>query len=318
MNILILILFFAVSIYLLIKSSDRFVDSATVIADKFGVSHFIIGLTVVSIGTSLPELGAAVAASLVNNSDIVLGDIVGSNIANTAFVLGVGVLMTAIKIKKSHFKVDGPLLLLITLIFLVMGLDGIYTLIDGILLMLLFVFYILFLVQRDDLVTEAADDIKIESKKINTFVESLIILLSVGVLFASAKLLVYSGENIASFFGISDAVIGLVGIAIGTSLPELAVTISSAKKGNAQLLLGNVIGSNISNILLIGGVSALIAPIIVSASMIFMIFPILAIVTVLLIVFMRLKSEFRTMEGVSLLLIYMLFLIVSVYAGVSH
>ena len=165
MNISLLIIIFAVSIYFLIKSSDKFVDAATIIADRFGVSHFIIGLTVVSIGTSLPELGAAVAAALVGNSDIVIGDIVGSNIANTAFVLGVGVLMASIKIKKSHFKIDGPLLLIITSIFLLMAIDGVYSFIDGLILLLLFILYIFFLLNRKDLIAEAAEDIKIEHSK---------------------------------------------------------------------------------------------------------------------------------------------------------
>lgn len=317
MNVILLVILFAISIYLLIRSSDSFVDAATVIADKLGVSHFIIGLTVVSIGTSLPELGAAVVAALANNSDIVIGDIVGSNIANTAFVLGIGILMSSINIKKSHFKIDAPLLLLVTSVFFVMALDGVYNFIDGIVLLILFVLYILFLVKRDDLVAEAADDIRIEHNK-KTSSQIFIILIAVAVLFLSAKLLVYSGIGIASAFGVSDALIGLIGIAVGTSLPELAVTISSAKKGNTQMLLGNVIGSNVSNILLIGGISALITPIFVAQSIMFFIYPILMFVTVLLLIFMRLRPQFRTMEGVSFLIIYMFFIVISMYAGVSH
>jgi cation:H+ antiporter len=199
-----------------------------------------------------------------------------------------------------------------------MGVDGQYNFIDGIVLLLLFIFYIVFLIKRDDLVTEAAGDIQIDHEKTKISIQSFIIFVSIIMLFVSAKILVFSGIGIASFLGVSNAVIGLIGIAIGTSLPELAVTISSAKKGNTQLLLGNIIGSNISNILLIGGVSALITPLIVSSSLLFMIYPILALVTVLLIVFMRLRTEFRTMEGISFLLIYMFFLVMSVYMGFAH
>ncbi len=210
---------------------------------------------------------------------------------------------------------DAPLLLLVTSIFIVLGLDGSYNFLDGILLLLLFLFYIAFLLQREDVLTEAAGSVEFTRKKHNMLPNFSIIGLSIIVLYFSAKALVYSGVGIASILGISHSTIGLVGIAIGTSLPELAVTISSAKKGNTELLLGNVIGSNISNILLIGGVAALITPIIVSDSIIYFIFPILAFVTIMLLVFMRLRTEFKQLEGVSFLLIYMFFLVLSVYLG---
>ncbi|PLW80186.1 calcium/sodium antiporter [Candidatus Woesearchaeota archaeon] len=315
MNIFFLVVIFAVCVYFLVKSSDKFVDAATIIADKLGVSHFIIGLTVVSIGTSLPELGASIAASLAGDSEIVIGNIVGSNIANIAFVLGIGVLLASIKIKKSHFKIDAPLLILITAIFAIMGFDGVYNWIDGLVLLLLFLFYISFLIQREDIVTEAASEIEFDHKTHRYHSNILRMLLSIVVLYVSAKYLVFSGEGIAEFLGISNAVIGLVGIAIGTSLPELAVTISSAKKGNPQLLLGNVIGSNISNILLIGGVASLITPLTVATSLLYFIYPIFIFLTILMLIFMRLRAEFRNMEGISFLFIYMFFLVLSVYIG---
>lgn len=315
MDIVFLILLFFGSVYLLIKSSDYFVDAASIIADKLGISHFIIGLTLVSIGTSLPELGAAIVAALSDNSEIVIGNIIGSNIANIAFVLGVGVLIASIKIKKSFFMVDAPLLLIVTSIFIVLGLDGSYNFLDGILLLLLFLFYIAFLLEREDVVSEAAESVEFPRKDHNILLNLSIIGLSIAVLYFSAKGLVFSGVGIASILGISHSTIGLVGIAIGTSLPELAVTIASAKKGNTELLLGNVIGSNISNILLIGGIAALITPVIVSYSIMYFIYPILAFVTILLLIFMRLRTEFKQLEGVSFLLIYMFFLVLSVYLG---
>ena len=315
MNIFLLVLIFFVSMYFLIKSSDKFVDAAVAIADKIGVNHFIIGLTVVSIGTSLPELGASVMASITGDSGMVIGNIVGSNIANIAFILGIGVLLASIKIKKSYFMIDAPLLLLITAVFIVLGLDNVYNYIDGILLILLFFFYIVFLFEREDILTEAAQDTEIEKNKINMPFNILILIISLLVLFLSAKFLVYSGKNIASFLGIESAIIGLIGIAIGTSLPELAVTINSARKGNTELLLGNIIGSNISNILLVGGVSSLITPLVLSSSILYFIYPILGFVTILLLFFMRLRTEFKQMEGVAFLFIYMFFLVLSVYIG---
>lgn len=316
MHILLLIVIFIISLYFLIKSSDKLIDSTVLIANKLGVNHFLIGLTVISIGTSLPELGAAIAASLKNSSGIVIGNIIGSNIANTAFVLGVGVLICAIKVKKSQFMIDGPLLFIITTIFIILGLDYTYDWIDGALLIAIFLFYILFLFQREDLVSEAAEEYKIENEKIKVFPNIFIIIISFIALFYSAKYLIYSGLNIAEFFNINESLIGFIAIAIGTSLPELAVTIQSAKKGNTELLLGNIIGSNISNILLVGGVASIISTLVIDKIVLFIIYPILAILTIFFMVSMRLKKEFKIFEGIIFLLIYMVFIMICVYLGI--
>lgn len=321
MHISLNFLLLGISLLLLVKASDKLVDNATILANKIGISHFLIGLSVVSVGTSLPELGVAVAASVAKDSEIVLGNILGANIINIALLLGVALLITSIKIKKYEFKTDAPLLLIITSIFIILGIDGEYNYIDGVLFLLLFVFYMLFLFQREDLVVEAAKKIKIEGEEkkhphLVIYRVFVILVLSLIIYFA-ARITVFSGENIALFFGVSKVVVSLIAISLGTTLPELGVTLAAARKNDTEMLLGNIIGSNISNILLVGGIASIIYTLDVHAKVLFFVYPILGFVTLLLLVFMRMKQEFRYKEGMSFLMIYLFFVVVSVYLGVS-
>ncbi len=248
---------------LLVWSADKFVDGASGIAKNFHVPPIVIGLTIVSLCTSLPEMLVSLLAALDGNNNLGIGNALGSNIANIGLVLGVTALIAPLAVQSKVLKREFPVLLGIMGLAAVLMMDGILSQMDGFILLLALVLLVLWLLrlglQERNAVLEAEFEDKI---CVNASMKSSVIWFMIGliVLLASSKMVVWGAVNIATLLGVSDLVIGLTIVAIGTSLPELVASIVSVLKNEAELAIGNVIGSNMFNILAVLSMPALVAP----------------------------------------------------------
>ena len=248
MNIILLVLGFI----LLLKGADWFVDGASSIASRFGIPQLIIGLTIVAMGTSLPEAFVSITAALKSNAAITIGNVVGSNILNVGIILGVTALIRPLHIQNSTIKYEMPFMMLVTLVLILQGINHTISRFDGIVMWLFFLGYLYYIFKMSKNQMEET-----EIKKTNPlFIPLGLVCLMVGSNFA-----VDAATNIAISLGVSQRFIGLTIVALGTSLPELVTSVTAAKKGNADIAIGNIIGSNIFNILFVVGSSALITPV---------------------------------------------------------
>lgn len=248
---------------LILFGANWLVDGSSSIAKRFGISEFVIGLTIVGIGTSTPEMVVSFLSAFQGKADMAIGNIVGSNIFNTLMILGVTALIAPLTITKSNLKKDIPLNIFVTILLILLGMNfTIFGLgqdqlsrIDGAILLAIFAWY-LYTSFKSDTADEDGEGIK----EYKTGISVLLIVAGLGALIAGGKLFVNSATELAKMFGVSDKFIAITVMAAGTSMPELATCAVAALKGRGQLALGNVLGSNISNILLILGGSALICP----------------------------------------------------------
>lgn len=255
--ILLQILLLVVGFAMLVKGADWFVDGTAGIARKFGIPQLVIGLTIVAMGTSAPEAAVSVTAALKNNAGITIGNVVGSNILNILIILGVSSIITALSIQSSTIKYEIPYMMGITLVLLFMGFTGgIVTRLEGSILWILFIVYLLYLYR----LAQNGKEEKIEEEKSPMM---LIISAIVGgfTIVWGSSITVDSATEIAKMIGLSERFIGLTIVALGTSLPELVTSVTAARKGNADIAIGNIVGSNIFNILFVVGTSALITPV---------------------------------------------------------
>lgn len=275
---------------LLIWSADQFVDGAASLAQHWGVSPLIIGMFIIGLGTSAPEMLVAATAAFQGNAEIGIGNAIGSNITNITLVLGATALIVTLPIQSNILMKELPLVLIAGLLAWLLLNDGYFSRLDGaILLFSLFatigwMFYASKKAKKnhDPLIQETIEEIPTEmpfKKALFLMVMGLILLM------VSSKMLVWGASSIASELGISDLVIGLTIIAIGTSLPELAATISSARKGETDLAIGNIVGSNLFNTLGVLAIPGLIAPSVVTPSILSRDMPIMIGITILLIIF---------------------------------
>ena len=258
------VVIFLVGLIVLSWSADRFVYGASALAKNIGISPMMIGLTIVAMGSSAPEIVVSAMASANGNMNTAVGNALGSNITNIALVLGITALVKPLVVASTTLKRELPALLVITLIAVAFLFDGELASYEGLILMGLFVFVLAMMAwlslqvdKEDPLVAETADEIPS-----NVSTTSALIWVGVGLVLLplSAHFLVDSAVEIARYFGISDLVIGLTIIAFGTSLPELAASIAGVLKGEDDLALGNIIGSNIFNLLAVLGMPGLIDP----------------------------------------------------------
>ena len=248
MNIILLVLGFI----LLLKGADWFVDGASSIASRFGIPQLIIGLTIVAMGTSLPEAFVSITAALKSNAAITIGNVVGSNILNVGIILGVTALIRPLHIQNSTIKYEMPFMMLVTLVLILQGINHTISRFDGVVMWLFFLGYLYYIFKMSKNQMEET-----EIKKTNPlFIPLGLVCLMVGSNFA-----VDAATNIAISLGVSQRFIGLTIVALGTSLPELVTSVTAARKGNADIAIGNIIGSNIFNILFVVGSSALITPV---------------------------------------------------------
>lgn len=246
---------------LLVKGADWFVEGSAAIARKLNIPELVIGLTIVAMGTSLPEAAVSITASLNGNAGIAVGNVAGSNIMNILIILGITSVITTIRIQKSTIRMEIPFLILVSAVFLGFGMTGNrLSGLEGVGFWALFVVYLVYLYvmsQRNE--SDPAED----EKPMNRPVWQCLILLVISaiMIIKGSDLIVSGATDIAKVIGLSDRIIGLTIVAFGTSLPELVTCITAARKNKADLAIGNIVGSNIFNILFVLGTASLITPI---------------------------------------------------------
>jgi cation:H+ antiporter len=294
---------FTLSMAALIFGADFIINQSERIALRFNISHFVIGATLIALGTSLPEMAVSMSASYQGNADIAVANVIGSTIFNIAMVLGL-VFLIAKKINPNRdlFAKDSAWSLFPILIFILMALDGKLTLLDGILFLCLMGAYLLFLIQSNQV--EEIDE-AITKEPFNGFKTALLLLVGFIFVIVGADFAVSSASNIATSFGVSQWIIGLFLVAFGTSLPELIISIKSALKNNADLAIGNIIGSNMANFTMVLGLSAMINPLNVDLHENF--FDIAAaFILCLMLVFITANRLYTKSAGIALLIILVL------------
>lgn len=260
MEMLIQLGILAIGFVMLVKGSDWFVDGASSIATKFGIPQLVIGLTIVALGTSAPEVAVSITAAFHGNADITIGNIVGSNILNILIILGICGLISPMIVQKSSILVDIPVTIAITLVLLWLGWDGTISRVDGIILQLLFFAYLAYLFISMKKNKNSTDSCKVPKEM--PVVKSLIFLVvGLVVIVLGSRFAVDAASAIARILGLSERFIGLTIVALGTSLPELFTSALAALKKNSDIAIGNIVGSNIFNILMVVGLSGLIVPV---------------------------------------------------------
>ena len=298
---------FVIAMGILIWGADLLIHQSEQIALKFRIPEFIIGATLIALGTSLPEMAASIAASMNGKSDIAIANVIGSNILNITLVLSTVFLISKkINPSRDFFAKDSTWALVPVLVFVLMIIDGVISRFDATLLLLLMGAYLLFLLQdaknipKEDL--EDLDEVTFSWSKVIPLLFTGILLVIVGAHFT-----VESASEIARDFGISDWVIGIIMISLGTSLPELVVSVSAAIKGKVDMAIGNIIGSNMANTTVVLGAAALVHPMSIHTQA--YIFDIVTmIIATLLLVFITANKLYNKSAGISLIIILGLFL----------
>ena len=258
MHMLIELILLVVGFAMLIKGADIFVEGAAGIAAKFGIPQLVIGLTIVAMGTSAPEAAVSITAAFKGTADITIGNVVGSNIMNVLVILGVTAVIVAVAVQQSTVRYEIPFVILVSVVLLVMGaMDGTIGHLDGVILWLLFIVYLiyLFLMAKHGKEEEEAPEDAPVWKLL------LFVVIGVALIVIGADVSVDAASEIARVIGLSERFIGLTIVALGTSLPELCTSVVAATKGKADLAIGNIVGSNIFNILFVVGTTALIIPV---------------------------------------------------------
>lgn len=372
--VLINILIFVGGLILLIKGADLFVESSSSIAKRFGVSEFIIGLTLVSIGTSVPELASALAASFQQASGIIMGNILGSNIANIGLIASMAAVLSNVRTDELMLKRDGYIMLFCSLLLFLFILDFKISRVEALIFLLLYLSYLLFLFEkvkkhkkdmylkdflkyffkfeylsdiiglietrtkrkgkdkgvpetvktkseekgnrlekgiRKELENEEVDvDIEVENLQESSLLVEFLKLTSSGIaIIFGANYFVEQAIFFSRLLEVPETLVGLSLVAIGTSVPELMVTISAARNGYASIALGNVIGSNTTNILLILGCSGLVHPLTITRLSVYYIAPFMLVISALFLLFIRTGWRIKKFEGLILFLLYAGFII---------
>lgn len=298
---------------LLIVGADVLVDGSSGIAKKFHIPEIIIGLTIVSIGTSMPELFVSITSALDGYSDMALGNIIGSNLSNLLLILGLSAVIKPVVFQKETRLYEIPMCLLVTIILMVFcNTNGGISKIESIGLLILFgafIGYTIYMGKKES--KNEIVEIKAEEKENNIIKNIIFVLLGICGLKIGGDLVVNNAVNVANHFNWSEKLISLTILAIGTSLPELVTSVTAAIKGNSDIAIGNIIGSNIFNILFIIGVSALITPITYNFSYNFD-FSVLIVSSIILAIFPFIppKDKMSRFNGIIYLLIYIAYLLV--------
>ena len=305
---------FVVAMAALIWGADLLVRESERIALRFNISEFVIGATLIALGTSLPEMAASIAASADGKAQIAIANVIGSNILNITMVLGVIFLITkAIDPDRDFFAKDSYWALVPVLVFILMIIDGVISRFDAMLLFILMGAYILFLLREaqgiiEDQLSELEEEIEEEGAKTFAWTQTIpLLLVGLVLVIVGANFAIDSASDIAKSFGISEWVIGIVMISLGTSLPELVVSISASVKGKVDMAIGNIIGSNMANTTIVLGAAALTRPMEIDISnYIFDISTML--VATLMLVFLTANRLYTKPAGIGLFIILGLFL----------
>lgn len=244
---------------MLVKGADWFVEGTSGIADRFGIPQLVIGLTIVAMGTSAPEAAVSITAALKGTADITVGNIIGSNILNVLIILGLASVITPIAVSKTTIKYEIPFMLLITVAFMAFGfIDGKISRLEGVLLWVAFIAYLLYMFWLVKSNQAEAEEIAVEGTMGKMCVFGIV---GLALIVLGSDVTVDAATKLAELFGMSQRFIGLTVVALGTSLPELFTSVTAARKGKADIAIGNIVGSNIFNILFVVGTSSLIVPI---------------------------------------------------------
>lgn len=311
-----LILLIIVGFVLLIKGADFLVDGSSAIAKRFGISEIIIGLTVVSIGTSMPELFVSATSVLNGSSDISVGNVIGSSLCNLLFILGLTAIIRDVKMADTTKYIEIPFLIVITFVLFAISQNGVITQKNGFLLMMLFMAFVVYTIifaKREIALNPEISKNEADRKQIPIFKNILKILIGVVALKYGGDMVVNNATKVAIILGVTEKIISITIVAIGTSLPELVTSGIAAFKGDTDMAVGNIIGSNIFNLLLVVGVSCIIKPINYNYSYNEDLLVLFIASIVLLVVPMIGKKDYITKKGGILFLIsyigYMLHLI---------
>jgi len=292
----------------LIYGADFVIEESEKIALHYKISSFVIGATVVALGTSLPEMAASIVASMHHKSDLAVSNVIGSNIFNIALVLGVAFLIARkLTPKRDMFADDSAWALFPIMVFLVVGYDGTISRFEGLVYVAMMGAYLMFLFNNASFVLEEEVDEDLAKKPFDWTKTGLLLLVGFVLVVGGANFAVDSASQIARSFGVSEWVIGLLLVAMGTSLPELAVSIQAAKKGNADMIIGNIIGSNVANFTMVIGLAAIVNPLKVDFSA--NAFDIMtALILTVMLVFVTANKLYNRSTGIVFLLMMMLVL----------
>ena len=310
------VLFILVGIVLVLWGADRLTDGAVAVAEKMKMPQIVIGLTIVAMGTSMPEFCVSLVSALKGTTDLAVGNIVGSNIFNTLLIVGVSAWVAPMTILKSTVRKDIPFTLFASVILLVMCLDGNISRLDAGILFVLFLVFMYVTLKgaktKDDDTTAKTDSIEDNKKPMATWLSIVWIIVGLACLIGGSNLFVEGATKVAEHIGVSEAVIGLTIVAGGTSLPELATSVVSARKGNSGIAIGNVLGSNVFNILAILGVTGVITPMhlqgITMLDLSMMVFS-----TLLVWLFSFTKYKIVRWEGIVLTIVFIGYMVVLCY-----
>lgn len=265
---------------LLVKGADFFVDGAVGIAARFGIPQLVIGLTIAAMGTSMPEAAVSITSAIKGSAGITVGNVVGSNIMNILVILGLTAVITPIAVQRSTRRFEIPGMIAVSILFLVFGYTGGEIVrFEGIIMWLVFIGYLGYLlwIAKNNKAEESDE----EDKKWSLPVQLIAIVGGIAAIVLGSDLAVDGATAIAKAFGMSDRIIGLTIVAFGTSLPELVTSVTAARRGKADIAIGNIVGSNIFNILFVAGTTALITPVVFEAK--FVVDSIIAIVAAVIL-----------------------------------
>ena len=293
------LLLLALGFVLLVKGADAFVEGASGIADKFGIPQLVIGLTIVAMGTSAPEAAVSVTAALKGNADITVGNVVGSNILNIFIILGLASVITTIAVAKTTVKYEIPIMLATTVLLLVCGHnDGIISFVEGVMMWVCFIGYLGYMFVMCKKGQMQAEAIEVSGPVWKLLLKGVV---GLALIILGSDITVDAATSLATIFGMSERFIGLTIVALGPSLPELFTSVVAARKGKADIAIGNIVGSNIFNILFVVGTSALILPVVFAPN--FIIDTMIAIAAGLVLWVCVFKNKKLTRAGGSFMLL---------------
>lgn len=298
---------------LLIKGADILVDGSSAIAKKLHIPEIVIGLTIVSIGTSMPELFVSTTSAIEGHSDISIGNIIGSNICNLLLILGLSAIIRPVKFQKQTKIIENPMSIILSIIFLIIcNTEQYISRAEGLILIILFIIFLIYTImmgirsQKNMVLLELE-----ETKNISLIKNILLIILGICILKIGGELVVDKAQEIARMLNVSEKIIGLTIVAVGTSLPELVTSVTAAIRGESDIAIGNIVGSNIFNMLLIIGLAAVIQPMNYNITYNYqMIVLFIGMILITIFPFMKPKDRLSRIEGVVFVILYLINLIV--------
>lgn len=315
------ILLFILGLIVLIAGADLLVRGASRLAAAFGVSPLVIGLTIVAIGTASPEIAVSLKAAAGGQGDLTIGNVLGSNIFNILFILGVTSIAMPIMIAEQLIRKDAPIMVGVSLLTLILALNGNLNWLDGMLLLILLVAYIFFALRQsraESLAVQQEYEQEFSQQEPRTAKRIIFnlgfIFIGLGLLVLGSNWLVDSATQIAKSLGVSELVIGLTIVAVGTSLPEIATSVIAALKGESDIAVGNAVGSNIFNLLGVLGISALIAPggVTVVSSVLQFDLPVMVFVAIVTLPIFHTYRKISRLEGGLLLTYYVIYVVYTI------